>query len=267
MKCKAAEVLHDKREQACGAEYGLIFLEFIDVTVSDQMMVQHGWRGKRLQWLYDTERHFLSDYISRYVADKGYVKDEHRGRREMTEAELASDAIEIVQEKIDAELAACGFVYDPDELIPVGWKNGWRRRSQSKAVLRMTWYVTNGGRASRLYLTSLLLMLHTERGFGAGRMRKLYDPVAEAIRWYIGKFFVGTDACDEEIRQRIAAIHKRIEACGVELVQVPAADAVTVRKKAAAVPAAPAEIPPELAGMDWETLINKQYEGGFCGKF
>lgn len=24
MKCKAAEVLHDKREQACGAEYGLI---------------------------------------------------------------------------------------------------------------------------------------------------------------------------------------------------------------------------------------------------
>lgn len=182
MKCKAAEVLHDKREQACGAEYGLIFLEFIDCMISDQVMEQHKWRRKRLQWLYDTERHFLSDYISRYVADGGQIKDRHRGYRAMTEGELLSDGIETTQEKVDGELAAIGFTYDPAVLVPKQYRTGWKRRDQSKAAVRMAWYAQNGGRAARLYLTSLLQMMHDERGFGAERLGKLFEPVAAEIR-------------------------------------------------------------------------------------
>ena len=252
MKCKAAEVLHDKREQACGAEYGLIFLEFIDCMISDQMMAQHKWRGKRLQWLYDTERHFLSDYISRYVADKGYVKDEHRGRREMTEGELLSDALETTQEQIDKELRAIGFTYDPAELVPQKYRTGWKYRERAKASVRMAWYAQNGGRAAQLYLTSLLKMIHDEKGFGAGRLDKLFDPVAAEIRWYVEKFFLGTEAGDREIKKKIDAVHERIAKCGVELVQIPASDAVMVRKKETktAVP------PPGLEHLTWDALKN-----------
>ena len=252
MKCKAAEVLHDKREQACGAEYGLIFLEFIDCMVSAQM-IRIGWRRKRLQWLYDTERHFLSDYISRYVADRGYVKDEHRGRREMTEGELLSEGIETTQERVDKELAAIGFTYDPAALVPEGWKTGWKRREQSKAAVRMAWYASNGGRAARLYLTSLLQMMHDERGFGAERLGKLFDPVAAEVRWYVEKFFLGTEAGDREIKKKIDAVHERIAQCGVELVQIPASDAVSVRKKETktAVP------PPGLEHLTWDALKDK----------
>lgn len=253
MKCKAAEVLHDKQEQACGAEYGLIFLEFIDCMISDQMMAQHKWRGKRLQWLYDTERHFLSDYISRYVADKGQVKDKHQGYRAMTEAELLSNALETTQDKVDRELAAIGFTYDPNALVPQKYRTGWRRREQGKAAVRMAWYAQNGGRAARLYLTSLLEMIHDERGFGAERLGKLFDPVAAEVRWYIEKFFLGTESGDREIKKKIDAVHERIAECGVELVQIPASDAVVVRKKETktAVP------PPGLEHLTWDALKDR----------
>lgn len=264
MKCKAAEVLHDRREQACGAEYGLIFLEFIDCMVSEQMMVQYGWRQKRLQWLYDTERHFISDYIGRYAADGGRVKDAHQGYRDKTGEELMTEAVETAQERVDRELAAIGFGYDPAELVPSGWKNGWKRQSQSKAALRMMWYATNGGRAARMYLSSLMQMLHDDKGFGAVRLRRIFDPVAAEIRWYVEKFFVGTDACDLEIKKRIEGVHERLEECGLELVQVPASDAVRVRKKEAetAVP------PPGLEHLTWDALkdtntFNITMKGGF----
>lgn len=250
MRCKAAEVLHDKREQACGAEYGLIFLEFIDCMISDQVIMQHKWRRKRLQWLYDTERHFLSDYISRYVADKGYVKDEHRGRREMTEGELLSDALETTQEKVDGELKAIGFTYDPAALIPKQYRTGWKRRDQSKAAVRMAWYASNGGRAARLYLTSLMQMIHEEKGFGAERLRKLFDPVAGEIRWFVEKFFLGTDAGDAEIKKKIDAVHKKLQEYGLELVQVPAFEAVAIRMKENK----PKEIPAGLEGLAWDKL-------------
>lgn len=253
MKCKAAEVLHDKQEQACGAEYGLIFLEFIDCMISDQMMAQHKWRGKRLQWLYDTERHFLSDYISRYVADKGQVKDKHQGYRAMTEAELLSNALETTQDKVDRELAAIGFTYDPNALVPQKYRTGWRRREQGKAAVRMAWYAQNGGRAARLYLTSLLEVIHDERGFGAERLGKLFDPVAAEVRWYVEKFFLGTDAADLEIKKKIDAVHKKLEGFGLEMVQVPASDAVSVRKKETktVVP------PPGLEKLTWDALKDK----------
>ena len=252
MKCKAAEVLHERREQACGAEYGLIFLEFIDCMVSDKMMSGHGWRRKRLQWLYDRERHFLSDYISRYAAERGQVKDPHHGYRAMTEGELASNAIETTQDKVDRELAAIGFTYDPAVLVPSGRKTGWKRREQSRAAVRMMWYSTNGGRAARLYLTSLLQMLHDEKGFGAERLRTVFDPVAEEIRWYVEKFFLATDAGDMEIKKKIDAVHKRLEGYGIELVQVPASDAVVVRKKETKT-AAPVQ---GMENLTWDALKN-----------
>lgn len=248
MKCKAAEVLHDKQEQACGAEYGLIFLEFIDCMVSDQM-IRIGWRRKRLQWLYDTERHFLSDYISRYIADKGQVKDKHQGYRAMTEAELLSNALETTQDKVDRELAAIGFTYDPNALVPQKYRTGWRRREQGKAAVRMAWYAQNGGRAARLYLTSLLEMIHDERGFGAERLGKLFDPVAAEVRWYVEKFFLGTDAADLEIKKKIDAVHKKLEGFGLEMVQVPASDAVSVRKKETKT-----AVPPGLENLAWDAL-------------
>ena len=251
MKCKAAEVLHDKQEQACGAEYGLIFLEFIDCMISDQM-IRIGWRRKRLQWLYDTERHFLSDYISRYVADKGQVKDKHQGYRAMTEAELLSNALETTQDKVDRELAAIGFTYDPAELVPQKYRTGWKYRERARASVRMMWYAQNGGRAARLYLTSLLQMMHDERGFGAERLGKLFDPVAVEVRWYVEKFFLGTDAADLEIKKKIDAVHKKLEGFGLEMVQVPASDAVSVRKKEAKT-----AVPPELETLTWDALKNK----------
>ena len=250
MKCKAAEVLHDRREQACGADYGFIFLDFIDCMVSEQMMVQYGWRQKRLQWLYDTERHFISDYIGRYAADGGRVKDAHQGYRDKTGEELMTEAVETAQERVDRELSAIGFDYDPAELVPSGWKNGWKRQSQSKAALRMAWYATNGGRAARMYLTSLMQMFHDDKGFGAVRLRRIFEPVAAEIRWYLEKFFVGTDACDLEIKRRIEGVHKRLEEYGLEMVQVPASDAVRVRKKEAK----PEAMPEGMAELAWDKL-------------
>jgi hypothetical protein len=264
MKCLAEEALRGKREHDRGAEYGLVCLEFIDVSVSRQMMRQHGWRRVRLQRMYDEERHYLSDYIGRYAADGGVVKDRHKGFRSLTEGEIMSNAIEATQEKIDRELEAIGFVYDPDELVPKGSRNTWRRKDLAKSAKRMMWYAQYGGRAARLYLTCLLMYLHDNCGFGKDRLRRLYDPVAADLRWYTQKFFVGTDACDAEIKKRIDDAHAEIESCGVELVQVTATGAMEVRKKEAE---KPVEIPPELAGLDWETLINQQYEmGGLRGK-
>jgi hypothetical protein len=183
----------------------------------------------------------------------------------LTEGEILSNAIEATQEKIDQELAAIEFVYDPDELVPKGPRNTWRRKDLAKSAKRMMWYAQYGGRAARLYLTCLLMYLHDNAGFGKDRLRRLYDPVAADLRWYIEKFFLGTEAGDREIKKKIDDAHEEIEACGVELVQVAATGAMEVRKKEAE---KPVEIPPELAGLDWETLINQQYEtGGLRGKF
>lgn len=264
MKCPVQQVLRGKRKHDCGVEYGLIFLEFIDVSVSVEMMWQHGWRRVRLQRMYDEERQYLSDYISRYASDGGRVKDRHRGYRDLTEAEVLAGAIEVTQEQIDKGLREIGFTYNPDDLVPCGFRSTWRRRDLSKSALRMMWYAENGGRAARLYLTCLLMYLHDRCGFGEGRLRKLYDPVAAEVRWYVENFFIGTDVCDAEIKKRLDSAHRAIEECGVELVQIPASGAMEVRKKEAK---EPGEIPPELAGMDWETLINQQYTGGLRGKF
>jgi hypothetical protein len=112
------------------------------------------------------------------------------------------------------------------------------------------WYAQNGGRMAQLYLTSLLKMIHDKKGFGAGRLGKLFDPVAAEVRWYIEKFFLGTEAGDREIKKKIDAVHERIAECGVELVQIPASDAVVVRKKETktAVP------PPGLENLAWDAL-------------
>ena len=114
----------------------------------------------------------------------------------------------------------------------------------------MAWYASNGGRAARLYLTSLLQMIHDEKGFCAERLQKLFDPVAAEIRWFVEKFFLGTDAGDAEIKKKIDAVHKKLEGYGLELVQVPASDVVAVRKKESN----PKEIPAGLESLAWDKL-------------
>lgn len=103
------------------------------------------------------------------------------------------------------------------------------------------------------------MYLHDNAGFGKVRLRRLYEPVAEDLRWYTQKFFAGTDACDAEIKKRIDDAHAEIESCGVELVQVAATGAMEVRKKEAA--EKPQENVPEWAErLSWDNLKEKTFE-------
>lgn len=174
MKCLAEQALRGKRERDRGAEYGLVCLEFIDVSVSRQMMRQHGWRRMRLQQMYDDERHYLSDYIERYAADGGSVKDRHKGFRTLTEGEILLNAIEVTQEKIDQELAAIGFVYDPDDLVPEGFRNTWKRKDLAKSATRMMWYAQ--------WRTGGTVVLYLSVDVSARQRRIRQGSVAEAVR-------------------------------------------------------------------------------------
>lgn len=64
------------------------------------------------------------------------------------------------------------------------------------------------------------------------------------------KFFLGTDVGDAEIKKKIDAVHKKLEGYGLELVQVPASDAVAVRKKESK----PKEIPAGLENLAWDKI-------------
>lgn len=246
MKCyNAREMLRSQREQAHRDMHSILFFEFIDCMVSLQMIAQHGWSKKRLKRMYDSERPHVAEWMYRYSADGGKVKG-HRGYRDISAEQLALQNMDTVQEQIDKHLADFGFTYDPDLLVPPKFRSGWKKYEQSEAAWRMMWYTTGGSQASRLYFTCLLVYLHDECGFGAERLRKIFDPVVQEIRWYVGKLFTGTVTDDLALKQRIDEAHKEIEKRGIELEQIKVAEVVGVRKESK-----PEEIPAGLENLAW----------------
>lgn len=43
MKCAAQKACVEKAESVLGTDYGTVYLEYIDVAVSLEMIRQHGW--------------------------------------------------------------------------------------------------------------------------------------------------------------------------------------------------------------------------------
>lgn len=253
MKCKAAEILRGRQEQAHTNLYSLLYFEFIDCMVSVQMIDQHRWAKVRLQRMYDNERRHLSEWLERYSSEGGRVKDAHRGYRDLTESELAEQNIDFVQEQIDSHLASFGFEYASDALTPRLSLRKGRAAGKAESARRMMWYCTGGSRASRLYVTSLMVYLHDECGFGAERIRKIFEPVSAEMRWYIEKLFRTTETDDRELKRRIDDAHKRIEERGLVLEQVTVGDVVCAKN-----PEQPKEIPAGLESLAWDKIKDNQ---------
>lgn len=256
MKCNAREILRNQRERAAEDEYLLVFLEFVDVELAWLLMDLRGWRRKRLKWLFDTQRYWATDWIEKYASSGGKIKDRHKGYRDMTADELWSKNIEMAQSLTDDDLTAIGFEYKFTDMIPDKLRHGGWRRDQIKGSRRALWYAVYGERMIRLYVTSLLKLLHDERGFGAGRLRGLFDPLAERIRWYVERFFVGSDRVDAEIRARLDEGHRLIEELGIELIDLPAKTAETAQKK----PVSPKEIPAGIENLAWDKLKDVNFD-------
>ncbi len=253
MKCKAREILRDQRERATEAEYLLVFLEFVDVELSHLLMEMHGWRKKRLKWLFDTQRYWASDWIKKYASAGGKTKDRHKGYRDLTGDELWSKNIDMAQQITDDDLAGIGFTYKFTDMIPENLRHGGWRREQIKGSRRALWYAVYGERMIRLYVATLLKLLHDERGFGAARLRGLYEPLTERIRWYVERFFVGSDRADDEIRRRIDDLHEQIEKMGIELVDIVTKDEPEEKK-----PDKPKEIPAGMENLAWDKIKDNQ---------
>lgn len=252
MKCNGRQILRNQRERATEAEYLLVSLEFIDVELSRLLTEKHGWKQKRLKWLFDTQRYWASDWIKKYAASGGKIKDRHKGHRDLTENELWSKNVDMAQQITDDCLTEIGFTYEFTDMIPENLRHGGWRREQLKGSRRALWYAVYGERMLRLYVTTLLKLLHDERGFGASRLRGLYEPLTERIRWYIERFFVGSDRTDDEIRKRIDELHAQIEAMGIELVDIVTKD--EPEKK----PDKPKEIPAGMENLAWDKIKDNQ---------
>lgn len=255
MKCAANEAYIAKKEERLTTEYGTAYLEYIDVTVSLEMIRQHGWGRKRLQRMYDSERQYVSDWAERYATDSG-IKRTRRGIEKLTEAECVAETLATTQYMVDKKLAEIGFEYELAHTRAEDYKIGYRLRDQRRAVARMAWYAQAGGDAARLYATILMLYLHDEYGFGAVRLKRIWEPLLSAMEWYVVRFLRGTTSADEEIRKRLDDGHAEIERHGIELVTIPSEDRVEIRPKKD-VPTEAVAQSAELAELSWEALRRK----------
>ncbi len=255
MKCKAREILRNQQERAAEDEYLLVSLEFVDVELARVLMDVHGWRKKRLKWMFDVQRTWTSDWIEKYASNGGKIKDRHKGYRDMTADELWSKNVEMAQSLTDDYLASIGFEYKFTDMIPDNLRHGGWRRDQIKGTRRALWYAVYGERMIRLYVTSLFKLLHDERGFGAGRLRGVFDLLAERIRWYVGRFFVGSERTDKEIRARVDEGHSLIEKLGIELIDFPAKTVETAKKKPV-----PRQVPAGLEALTWDKLKDVNFD-------
>lgn len=253
MKCAAQKACIEKAESVLGTDYGTVYLEYIDVAVSLEMIRQHGWGRVRLQRMYDGERQYVSDWCERYATDGG-VKRTRRGTEKMDAADCITETLATTQYMVDKALAEIGFEYELAHTRADDYKVGYRLRDQKRAVTRMCWYATAGGDAARLYATILMLYLHDEYGFGAVRLKRIWEPLLEAMEWYVVRFLRGTVAADQEIRRRLDEGHAEIERHGIELVNIPSEDRVEIRPKREA---EAVKSSAELPGLSWEELRRK----------
>lgn len=220
MKCKAAEVLRTQKADACHGDYAVILYEFIDVEFAKIMICRHGWKTKRLKWLFDTERQFIDWCFRRYAADSGRTKDPHRGYRDLTPDEIVYKNMLMAQQTIDDDLGGIGFTYDPLELVPETVRVGGWKNERIKASHRLNWYKTTGQGLARLYVTALLKMMHDKKEFGTMRLNPLYDAIAERIRWYVENFLAGTERCEKALKICLDEGHKEMQRLGIELLTV-----------------------------------------------
>lgn len=220
MKCNGRKILRTQKVDACHGSYAVIMYEFIDVEFAKIMIHRHGWKTKRLKWLFDTERQFVDQCFRRYAAESGRIKDPHRGYRDLTSDEIIYKNMLMAQETIDDDLNKLGFTYDPLELVPEIIRVGGWEKERIKATHRMIWYNKTGQPLARLYVTALLKLMHDEKEFGAVRLTPLYGALAERVRWYVENFLTGTERCEKAIKSCMDEGHAEMQRLGIELLEI-----------------------------------------------
>ena len=222
MKCLAAPVMYSNKLHEVKVEYGMYFMEFIDLSLGVILYDTKGWRKVRLQRLYDHNRDYLVDGVEKYRADNMKVKRKHKGVVKADESELMYDALASTQHAIDRELKAAGFKCEWDKLTPADtFSESWHSEyEKNRHALRYDWYARNGKPAASAYIAGALMYFRENYGYGGARLTELYETSAADIRWYLQAFLRSENSRDNEIREKFKEYRALLELAGIEFVKI-----------------------------------------------
>ena len=216
-------------------EYGMWMLEWCDTVVGVTLIRDYKFGLTRLQRFFDESRGGITEMVNKYTPD--YMAG--RGNKGWQIADLntrITDGVNTTMTVVERELRELGFADWRLETIEAADKFDEQRHYRNRQAMELThaarkaWYEINGRRAIRIYFGATLLYMHHEHGFGAARLAKLYAETAPLIREYIERFLLSDIRADKEMQCELASMHEVLTGKGIELVEMPGEDTVTVRQ-------------------------------------
>lgn len=235
MRCLAAEVAYSQKERRLMTEYGMWMLEWCDTVVGVALIREYGFGLTRLQRFFDESRGGITEMVERYTPEY-MAENGKRGWHKADASARLTDGINTMLSVIERELRTLGFADWRLESIEAADKFDEQRHYRNRQAMELThaarkaWYEINGRRAIRIYFGAILLYMHDEHGYGAKRLGKLYAETAPLIREYIERFLLSDIRADKEMQCELAAMHEILTDKGIELVEMPGEDTVTVRQ-------------------------------------
>ncbi len=191
MKCDYRKARARKELDRRYLMYGTAYLEYIDVCIGLRLAEKDGWRRERLQRFFDTARDSTMATIEKYKPDFARVKDPRRGVRKMVEGELVYDAMETALFAMTKELCECGLDFDVSRLRGAMLDREEPKPGHDRNVwtIRRQWYESSGRIAGDVYIAGALLYFREAYGYGAERLRRIWEPLVEDVVRYFDVFW------------------------------------------------------------------------------
>lgn len=206
MKClyreqRRADYVDKKR-----AEYGKMFLEYIDQAFGFVLINRFKFGRSRLDKFYKQQQYGLVDTMEYYKADVLRVKDKH-GFHVAGDDMKTYDALETAYNVFKRELSYIGFELD-DFLDGYGKYNmatvitTQNRSTERDRYLKCEWYYHAGKLAGQAYIAGAFVYLHDTHGFGKARLTEVYNSVKADLVMFLENFFSCTDSGEKRIKAK-----------------------------------------------------------------
>lgn len=207
MKCKAKEILAQRRREEAYQEMGTFFLAFLDASTGSVLHDKYNLGKKKLQQIFNITEHSLSAAMSRMAADN----------------ETEYDTILTVLWKMTQDFKYYGFDYAAEtESLKFNdpFDKTWHNAATRLKHLRRTEFVRRMSPIVAFYYAIILDYMHTEKGFGKGRLHDLYSLLCEDYHRFLGAYLRCDAKGDAEAQNLVLERQKQIEDIGLTLVDL-----------------------------------------------
>ena len=217
MKCRAREVMFEKKSRYLGDKWGGEVLEFLDASAGVIFHNKDGWGKKRLQRMYGRTKDIMSNVFVKYLAmDTTQEFDKEKALAEDTINDTAETAVWAMAR----ELKYCGFDYFAEaERLRYHHKfyDTWHPQSDRDMYAVKSAWMDRTQLVVDVYILTALTYARMECGYGEARLRERHELLVRDFHAFLDYFLDPRHSSALAARKMLLERQRVIEGLGITM--------------------------------------------------